>query len=450
MRVVAIPQSPSPRPMTASADPARPQDPAPVAGATMHRNLSLLVQLRWIAVIGQLITIAVVEQVMYVRLPLAAMGAVLIVFVVGNLLSVLRLRWRSPVSNQELLATLTFDIVILTALLYLSGGPTNPFTSLYLLQVILGAVLLEGWASWAMVALATLCFLGLTVAYRPLDLPTAGPVHFRLYILGALIGFVLDAVLLVFFISRISANLRQRDARLAALRQRAAEEDHIVRMGLLASGAAHELGTPLSTLDVILGDWRTMPKLAGDPELAQEIEDMRAEVARCKSIVTGVLLSAGEARAEAAAAAGLKTYLRALFEEWQARRAHDAASYDDGLKADVKIVADSALKQALHNLLDNAIEASPDAVAMHSQIAGDQLVITIKDRGPGFTPQMLADLGKPYHSTKSRSGSGLGLFLVVNVVRKLGGHVEARNRDTGGAEVAVAVPLSALTLQAAR
>ena len=450
MPVVAVPEPPWPRPMTLSADPDVAQDPAPVAGATMHRNLMLLIQLRWIAVIGQLITIAVVDLVMHIRLPLPAMSAVLVVFMAGNLMSVLRLRRPEPVSNHELLATLTFDAFILTALLYLSGGSTNPFTSLYLLQVILGAVLLEGWASWAIVALATLCFLGLTLAYRPLNLPAEGPDLFRLYILGALIGFALDAVLLVFFISRISANLRQRDAGLAALRQRAAEEDHIVRMGLLASGAAHELGTPLSTLDVILGDWRAMPKLAGDPELAQEIEDMRAEVARCKSIVTGVLLSAGEARAEAAAAADLKAYLRNLFAEWRARRAPDAASYEDALRADPKIVADSALKQALHNLLDNAIEASPGAVAMHAQIAGDHLVVAIKDRGPGFTPQMLADLGKPYHSTKARPGSGLGLFLVVNVVRKLGGHVEARNRDTGGAEVTVAVPLSALTLQVAR
>jgi two-component system sensor histidine kinase RegB len=436
--------------MTASADRARPQDPAPLAGATMHRNLMLLVQLRWIAVIGQLITIAVVEKALHVALPLPAMGVVLAVFMAGNMMSVLRLRWPSPVSNLELLATLTFDALVLTALLYLSGGPTNPFTSLYLLQVILGAVLLEGWASWALVAVAALCFLALTVSYRPLVLPPGAADLFGLYILGALIGFALDAVLLVFFISRISDNLRQRDARLAALRQRAAEEDHIVRMGLLASGAAHELGTPLATLDVILGDWRRMPKLAGDPELSQEIEDMRAEVARCKSIVTGVLLSAGEARAEAAVAANLRNYLRHLFEQWKARRAPDAATYEDDLRADPKIVADSALKQALHNLLDNAIEASPQAVRMRSRIEGDQLVVTIQDDGPGFTPQMLADVGKPYHSTKARPGGGLGLFLVVNVVRKLGGRVEARNRDAGGAEVTVHVPLSALTIGPAR
>ncbi len=88
---------------------------------------------------------------------------------------------------------------------------------------------------------------------------------------------------------------------LAALRQRAAEEEHIVRMGLLASGAAHELGTPLATLSVILGDWLRMPAFADDAELRAEIGEMQAQLQRCKSIVSGILLSAGEARGEAPA-----------------------------------------------------------------------------------------------------------------------------------------------------
>src|SRR6185369_3477403 len=98
------------------------------------------------------------------------------------------------------------------------------------------------------------------------------------------------------FISRINANLRRRDARLAALRQRAAEEDHIVRMGLLASGAAHELGTPLSSLSVLIGDWKSMPRFADDTDMQEDLEDMEAAIKRCKTIVSGILMSAGEAR----------------------------------------------------------------------------------------------------------------------------------------------------------
>lgn len=429
-------------------DPTIIPDQGPLAAATARKNLLHLVQLRWIAVAGQIATIAIVELGLHIRLPLTQMGFVLATFVGVNVLSLLRLRWPTRVTNRELFLALCFDAVILTALLYLSGGATNPFTSLYLLQVILGAVLLEAWAVWAMVGVAVLCFLCLTASSQPLGLPASGPDLFALHVRGALISFTLVAVLLVVFISRINANLRLRDERLAALRQRAAEEDHVVRMGLLASGAAHELGTPLATLDVILGDWRRIPKLAKDPELAQEIEDMRAEVARCKAIVTGVLLSAGEARAEAAGVASLKAYLGDLFEEWKARRAPALAVYDDSLSVDPTIVADSALKQALTNLLDNAFEASPDAVWLRARLDGAELLLHVQDAGPGFTPEALASLGKPYNSTKGRLGGGIGLFLVVSVVRKLGGRVEARNRLAGGAEVKITLPLSALAIEA--
>jgi two-component system sensor histidine kinase RegB len=177
---------------------------------------------------------------------------------------------------------------------------------------------------------------------------------------------------------------------------------------------------------------------------------MRSEVARCKAIVTGVLLSAGEARAEAASAASLRGYLANIFEEWRARRSPPIANYDDSQLSDRMVVADSALKQAITNVLDNAYEASPEAVFMRARIEGDQLAIVVHDLGPGFTRAMLADIGKPYQSTKGRQGGGLGLFLVVNVVRKLGGRVEARNREIGGAEVKITAPLSALEIEVAR
>src|SRR5207237_5915878 len=128
--------------------------------------------------------------------------------------------------------------------------------------------------------------------------------------------FLLNASLLVIFIGRIGRNLRQRDATLANLRQRAAEEEHIVRMGLLATGAAHELGTPLATLSVILGDWARMAPFAAEPELREEIEEMQVQLQRCKSIVSGILLSAGEARGEAPAETTLHEFLDELVDEW--------------------------------------------------------------------------------------------------------------------------------------
>jgi two-component system sensor histidine kinase RegB len=265
------------------------------------------------------------------------------------------------------------------------------------------------------------------------------------YIGGLLICFAINAALLVIFIQRIGRNLRQRDARLADLRQRAAEEEHIVRMGLLASGAAHELGTPLATLAVILGDWARMAPFAGEPELREEIEEMQVQIQRCKAIVSGILLSAGEARGEAPAETGLHDFLDDLVEQWRGTRPVKAFEYHRETVPDVPILSDSALKQMVHNVLDNALEAAPQGLLrLVADCDDDTLTLRVQDQGPGFAAQMLEGFGKPYRSSKGRPGGGLGLFLSLNVARTLGGRIEAENRPAGGAEVRITLPLASL------
>ncbi|MGO4778278.1 sensor histidine kinase, partial [Lysobacter sp. 2RAB21] len=195
--------------------------------------------------IGQVATIVFVHFGFNIKLPLMPMAIVLACLAAFNLVSMLRWRRREEVTNGALFLALLVDILTLTAQLYLSGGAANPFVFLYLLQVVLAAVLLRTWASWAVVLVTSLCFIALTAFAGPVVIP-ADPTRGLAdpYVQGMLLCFVLNATLLVVFITRIGRILRARDARLADLRQRAAEEEHIVRMGLLASGAAHELGTP--------------------------------------------------------------------------------------------------------------------------------------------------------------------------------------------------------------
>lgn len=420
---------------------------AAVAG---RKNMQQLIQLRWLAVIGQVATITIALMVFHITLPLPAMVAVLLFLVVLNVLSLARLGLPSDVRNGELLLSLLFDVVALTAQLYLSGGATNPFISLYLLQVTLGAVLVEAWSTWAVVAVSGAGFALLTMLYKPLVLPPdAGLNLFQLHIVGMLACFLLDAALVVVFMNRITLNLRERDARLADLRQQAAEEGHIVRMGLLASGAAHELGTPLSTLSVILNDWRREPALRANPEWLQELRDMEEEVKRCKAIVTGVLVSAGQARGERADVTTVKAFLDEIVKDWRAKKMAPNMSYQRDFTDNVLIVADSTLKQVIFNVLDNAAEASGDGVTLKASCVNDVLTVTVTDHGPGFSPDVLEQLGRPYQSTKGRLGGGLGLFLVVNVLRKLGGHVDARN-SSAGAIVTMSLPLAALSPNTSR
>lgn len=407
-----------------------------------RRNLMHLVELRWIAVGGQLLTILAVQYLLGVPLPLREMLTLLAVLALFNVASWLRARLALPVVNAELLGAMLVDVAVLTGQLYYSGGVTNPFIFLFLLQVAVASILLRRPYVWVMVAAGVFAFGALTVAHRPLalsGLPTSDlPVH---YVGGLLLCFVLNAALLVIYIGRISRNLRQRDEALAKLRQRAAEEEHIVRMGLLASGAAHELGTPLATLSVILGDWSRMAPFAGEPELREEIEEMQRQIARCKAIVSGILSSAGETRGDAPEETTLNAFLDGLVEEWKDTRGAGLQFRREGL--DLPIISDTALKQMIHNVLDNAIEAAPgQPLYFHARWDDDTLSLRVQDRGPGFPAETLERLGTPYQSSKG-GGRGLGLFLAVNVARTLGGRIEAHNVP-GGAEVTITLPLAAL------
>ncbi len=413
-----------------------------------HQNMLQLIELRWIAVVGQVTTIAGAILIFDINLPLVHMLQVLACLIAFNIASHLRWHEKKPVSNAEIFMALLVDVATLTVQLYLSGGTTNPFAFLYLLQIIISAVLLEAWSTWTIVVVTLVCLGLLAVFAQPLALPFD---HARgiasLYVQGMLICFALNAGLLVIFVSRISGTVRAKAAQLAELRQRAAEEDHIVRMGLLASGAAHELGTPLATLSVILGDWKRMPEFRNSPVLLEEIGEMQTQLQRCKSIVSGILLSAGKARGESALRTTIHTFLDGLAEEWEDSRPVKDFEYENRIVDDIPVVFDSALKQSIDNLLDNALEASPTGwVGLAASVEDGILTLVVTDRGAGFAPNVLAQFGKPYQSTKGRPGGGLGLFLVVNVARTLGGAVVARNREEGGAEVTLTIPLAAISL----
>jgi len=425
-------------------EPMIPPVDAPAEANAGRRNMALLIQLRWLAVGGQLATIAIVTGPMRIHLPLAPLVAAIAVLVAINVASLALLRRGRAVTNAELTAALLFDVAALGWQLHHSGGLANPFASLFLLQVVIGAILLTPASSWAIVVAALAAIGVLAVEPTPLILPApyaADPM--ALYLKGSLVCFLLIAVLLVAFVTRISRNLRDRDAALAASRQRAAEEDHIVRMGLLASGAAHELGTPLSTLSVLIGDWKSAPDLTAQSELQDDLADMDAAVRRCKAIVSGILMSAGEARGIAPEMTTMRSFLGDIVADHAARFAGHI-DLSDRFGADVAIVSDPALRQVIGNVIDNAAEVSPDWIGITASRDGETAVIEIADHGPGFAAAMLDGFGQPYRSTKGRPGGGLGLFLLVNVLRKLGGWASAENRDAGGAVVRIMLPLAAV------
>ncbi|CAL4869448.1 Sensor histidine kinase RegB (plasmid) [Asticcacaulis sp. MM231] len=438
-----------------------------------RQNLRVLINLRGMAFCAQMIAIFVTYYGLSIVLPVTYMVLTASVLAVLNLYSLHRLHVLKPVSNLDLFLGLVVDVLVLALQLHFSGGTSNPFVSFFMLPVIIGAVMLSAVYAWSIYGITLLAYLALAVAGmghpmpQMMDMPgmegtghAASSLidHSSLHMNGMMLGYGICAGALVYMITRIRNNLRTRDTELEAMKAQALEESHIIRMGLLSAGAAHELGTPLTTLSVILQDWHDLPLPRKKSDLKADIQTMQMQVSRCKAIVSDILTSSGDARGEGAGVQTLEAFLRETADTW--RLSHPEASLTTEITVPaVDVVADRVIQQALTNLLDNAQEAVTSAgaagIRFTARLEDEHVIIAVRDHGPGFTQDILDRLGQPYVTTKGATGKGhgrgLGLFLVTNTVRKLGGTFQAGNdisKDGSllGGVVTLTLPLDAIRM----
>jgi two-component system sensor histidine kinase RegB len=408
--------------------------------STAAINLRRLLLLRVIAVAGALLTLVFAVTRLGLGLPVAPILLILAALAVASVATLWRLRLAWPVRDGEQFAQLLLDVAALTALLYLSGGSTNPFVTFYLLPLAIAAAALPARYVWGMAAVTTVCYSLLQFWHLPLL--QGAHVHdseFGLHVLGMWLGFVLSAGLIAGFAVRMNATLRERERDLATLRENALRQERVVALGTLATGAAHELGTPLSTMAVLVKD---IEPERGVP--ADTLAILRAQIARCKEILASLSTAAGQMRAESGRRLALDVFLRELVQRWQDLRPGVGATLQlAGPQPAPLIVAEQTLAQAITNILNNAADVSPASVEIDGRWSGDELILEIADRGPGLAPELHGAAGQPLHSSKS-DGLGLGLFLAYTTFSRFGGEVRLHDRDGGGVRCVLTLPLTAL------
>lgn len=428
-------------------------------------QLRRLVVLRAIEVVGQITATAVAAYGIGLALPTTVLFALSAGLVLANLLTWWRLYQPWPVTDAELMAHLVLDIGVLTALLYFSGGSTNPFVTLYLLPLSIAAAMLPARYTWTLVGVTLACYSLLLFMYVPLPHESAsfgwltallpsnlGGEHamhgaqtdFGLHVLGMWFNFAVSAGLIAWFVARMAQSLRDRDQQLAAAREAALRNEQLIALGMLAAGAAHELGTPLATMAVIANELER--DHAADPALAQDLRLLRTQTEACKDILTRLTDSAGETRAAQMKAISCEQYLRQLVERWQLLRPQIVLdTHYTGTQPAPVIAAERTLEQALLNLLNNAADVSPAGIELDGRWTDKQLTIEIRDRGPGLSGEAARRAGQAFFTTKGPGrGLGIGLFLANASIERFGGEVNLFNREGGGACVRVILPLQAL------
>ncbi|HEX5363025.1 MAG TPA: ATP-binding protein [Gallionella sp.] len=432
----------------------------PFAAQTGHSHLRRLVWLRTITVAAQCAALVLVYRFLKMELQWSPMITAIVALSALNLATWLRLKYHSkPVSAVELFTQLCADVLALSVLLYFSGGSTNPFISLYLLPLVIAAATLPHGYTWAMTALTTACYTLLMKYYVPLpmhhemtgnmsgmegmdhdmsamnvsDLPQES--IFNLHVFGMWLGFVISAVVIAYFVVKMAHEVRERDAALARVREETLRNERIVALGTQAAGAAHELGTPLSTLAVVIGELKREPSML--PEWRADLDILDGQVQACKRILDKLLAHAQDHET----AQTLEQFLAETLSEWQLLRPTAHYRYQaPSAHSAPHLHIDPALRAALLNLLNNAADASPDEIDIEAHWTAENFMLSIHDHGLGLTPEAIARAGSAFFTTKEE-GRGLGLFLANATVERMGGKVRLFNREVGGATTEIILPL---------
>ena len=412
--------------------------------------LRLLFWLRNVAIGALTLGIVAVHSGLGIHLPRGPLALALAVLAAWNVWVLFRLRRLRNVSHIEVAVNLAVDIAAFTAIVYLTGGPTNPFVSLYLLPIALAATSLPARHAWT---IGALCVAGYSLLFvRHVPLPSGHDSFsggFDLHVFGMWVNFLLAAVLIVFFVGRMARLLRLRDREIAAMRETALRDQQIVALGTLAAGTAHDLNTPLSTLMMLIEE---IEETTEDPEHRRQLHVMSEQIEVISGRLNEIARRVGADRSEGARSTSVERFLESLIAQWSDTHPDIVvkASFDLP-EPELAIVAEATIEQAVRNVLDNAAHAARlngrSDIEVRARCAQGRLAIAVLDSGAGIDPLVRDEIGLRVLSTSGR-GMGIGLLLSRAALQRFGGDLELRSRPKGGVEARIDLPLEELLTHA--
>jgi two-component system sensor histidine kinase RegB len=406
-----------------------------------HQLLLRLCWMRCVATLAQALLVASAVFGMQLPLPLTPLCTVLGLMLLFNSLTWWRTRRDYPVREPELFLQLFLDVSALSALLYFTGGATNPFVSFFLPALAVASAILPSRYAIALALYSLLCYSALSYLYEPLHIhdPSRGMAY---HLAGMWINFLVSAALITWFVTRMSATVRERDNQLAQARELKLQDDRIVALGTQAASAAHEMSTPLATVAVIAGELRI--EAGRNPALALYREDLdiiEQQIDVCKTALERMSMEVHAPHAAGDAPLNLDGWLRQLLDSWRLR--HPALVIRLSLSGSTEPVREpQLLGQIMLTLLDNAARAVAEngKIEVLMQVQSQELQISVNDDGPGIAPDLLKRLGyEPVRS--STGGKGIGLMLACATARQIGGRLVLSSPPAQGVQAFLRVPL---------
>ncbi len=416
--------------------------------------------LRWLAVFGQFLTLLVVYLGLSIPLPIGALCVLIGITALTNLAywfwlarlhrRGLQLADRLP-TDQVISALMLIDIIDLTGLLYLTAGIANPFWLFYFVNVAMAAAIITPQWAWLLWACTIGCVsLLISIKVEPINILSPmfekddPNVRWTIPKLGYLISFVACSGIITHFITILTGELRQREHLIKEVEEAKSRNRQLESLATLAGGAAHELASPLSTIAVVSKELsRTLEKQSAASSVLNDVGLIRSELDRCRQILDRMTTVTGEAAGERLRCIDVDEFLQETL-----LGIRDSQRVEIKTQASVQDVTNllpvQAVAQAVRNLVQNALDASPEnmPVRVKASLKDDCWFIEVTDQGEGMPQEVLKRLGEPFFTTKEPGkGMGLGVYLAMNVVRRLGGNLEFLSQSGMGTTAQVLIPL---------
>ena len=411
-----------------------------------------IANLRRLAIIRLILIFALLTALIYIYLSPSparfdsAHLSILAFMALVNTLTYWRLQQAWPVTDVEYFFQLLVDMGSFSWLLYFSGGATNPFVSYYLVPLTISAAVLPWRFTWVVAGLSLTAYSLLLFFYQPLPFLQPAMDHsqhgntLNAHIVGMWITFALSTGLITYFVVKMANALRQQEISQAANRENDLRNEQILAVATLAAGTAHELGTPLATMTVLVEELQQ--EYQQQKDLGEDLSLLNTQLSSCKKILQGLVTTAEAHNHGQRQSLNFVEYMQQLLNHWQVLRP-DANYHFSASKIcqTLTLKVDNTLDQAINNLLNNAADAKPDNVEVTIDGNENELILMIQDHGEGIAPDIAEQLGKPFISTKGK-GLGLGLFLSHATINRYNGSITLRNHKDGGTLATITLPVN--------
>ena len=404
--------------------------------------LGNLIKIRWIAIFGQFIAVLFVAFILQIEIPLFQILLVILLSVFINFYSYIEERKNKTISNIKAFSFLLFDTLQLGILLFLTGGIVNPFSILILAPVITSASYLPALLTVILSTISILIIIILSINFIPLDLAKNFTLP-EIYNFGLVASLVITIIFIAIYAYLFASSSRKISNALSASKLQILNQKKITEVGSLSAAAAHELGTPLNTIFLILNDLLKDKNLKQDPNIIKDINLLKSQAERCREILQKLSQNPLKLKDKFLEKVKITDLIKINFDKFNKNRSLNIINNTNNNEPE--IIFKDEIMYALGNFIQNAITYSYKLVTVEINYTKDNTLINISDDGKGFSKDIMDKLGEPYIS-KNNKGMGLGIFIAKNLIENMGGKVVFYNSKHNNAVVEISFQNSILNV----